>query len=138
MFFAEASEHDLGDFFNLPLGLKYLWDCIKGLRLRHYGKLNSTHHGKLRCRSVSCTVAPQQTSHSRRGIKRVSRVLRLVYCGSCTAAIAAIVIFETLCFTYQSYLLIVIRWNQKLSRSLRTSPLTSLTNQQTTQVFSRH
>ena len=43
MFFTEASEHALGNFFNLTLGLKCLWDCTKGIQLRHYGKLNSTH-----------------------------------------------------------------------------------------------
>ena len=59
MFFTEASEHALGNFFNLTLGLTCLWDCTKGIQLRHYGKLNSTHHGKLECSSVSCTVAPQ-------------------------------------------------------------------------------
>ena len=54
----------------------FLGDRIKGLKLRHFGKLNFTYHGKLQCHSRRAAVDKGKKS--------------LVYCGSCTAAIAAL------------------------------------------------
>ena len=66
------------------------WDRIKGLKLWHFGKLNSTCHGKLRRRRVSSTaaiyIAAMAVVHEAPQYKRyffLPRVLwRLVYCGS--------------------------------------------------------
>ena len=44
--------------FQRLLTLRFKWDCIKGLKLLHFGKLNFTCHGKLRHCSSS-TTAPQ-------------------------------------------------------------------------------
>ena len=49
-------------------------DGIKGLQLRHCGKLNSTYHGKLRCRSTRAAI------HER--YIYIGRKKYLVYCGS--------------------------------------------------------
>ena len=61
-----------------------LGERIKGLKLWHFGKLNFTYHGKLRCHSGSSTVALQEMSRSRQ-----EYFFALVYCGSSTAAITA-------------------------------------------------
>ena len=68
-------------------------DGIKGLKLPRCGKLNFTYHGKLQRRSTRDTL------------------LSLVYCGSCTAAKAAIYIVSH-----------VLRQPQQMSRSTRVTP----------------
>ena len=49
-------------------------DHIKGLKLRHFGKLNFTYHGKLRHRSRRGAAVHEGEEES------------LVYCGLCIAA----------------------------------------------------
>ena len=82
------------DFFRFKV--KIFGDGIKGLQLRHCGKLNSTHHGKLQCRSrLYCGATVHEPQ-----LTRESRVLRLVYCGSYISRAA---VHERLFFFYLVY-----------------------------------
>ena len=58
---------------------RFIRDCIKGLKLQGFSKLNFTYHGELRHRSRQPALD--------KGEKK-----SLVYCGSCIAAIVAIYI----------------------------------------------
>ena len=61
-----------------------IWDRIKGLKLRRCSNLNYTYHGKLRRHSraaAACLLRCLITLET-----FFSHILRLVYCGLCTAA----------------------------------------------------
>ena len=88
-FLRDRMKHFLGQSYENLLCIKTnLWDRIKGLKLRHFGKVNFTYHGKLRHRSRSSTAAIY--------IAAMAAVYGLVYCGDDTFIYIAAAVDEAL------------------------------------------